>query len=186
MLAVLCGLFAITAAHGVRISLSRRVHDVFSCPSFEEKLTIPGMQVVKWADSTKVRPDDARVVHAGDLEGIVKFLREREGNFFIFPDFTIVYGLVGRHSKQPLLWFHRGLTYPNEYSDELDQRLVASLEESHIEFVVMENPSGRANRVILSHFPLLKAYIERHFCAGPRFGVFHVLERREVGETIVD
>ena len=44
---------------------------------------------------------------AEDLEALVRFLTREGKPFFIYPDFTFLYGAVGVTPPQPLLWFRQ-------------------------------------------------------------------------------
>ena len=48
-----------------------------------------------------------------DIVNLFEYLKAKNRNFFIFPDFTIFYALLDLTSPQPILWFHKGLTLPD-------------------------------------------------------------------------
>jgi hypothetical protein len=45
------------------------------------------------------------------LPALIEYFRARRGNFLMVGDETIVYGLTGRPSPTPFLWFHPGLVW---------------------------------------------------------------------------
>ena len=166
------------ASYGRSIALTRRVHDVFFRSRFDESVVSEALAPVRWAIPTPVarrRPERVRVE---DVDALVHFLRASEGNFFVFPDYTVLYGLTGRTPPQPLLWLHKGLTYDDERTPWLDARIVSDFERNDVTHVVLERESlnGTAHR--LSEFPRLERYIASSFESELDLGLFRVLRRR--------
>lgn len=104
-------------------------------------------------------------------------LRRAGRPFLVFPDWTLLYGVVGAPSLQPLLWFHPGLTYPRGGDPDLDRRIVAELERRGVATVVLEDVSWFGTGRRLAAFPHLAAWIDRRFAESEHIGPFRVLER---------
>jgi hypothetical protein len=168
------------------VSLARQVHEsfehhrhvphvfVFSHHStFDEVFDEPALRGLRWGEPTKVGDQS---VTASDLRELMAHLRDRGGNFFTFPDFTFLYAALNVKSPQPLLWFHPGLTYPREYSSELDQRVVGALQGNGVRTIVLEGDSffGTTH---WDNFPKLRAFIEEQFELERRIGIFSVYHR---------
>ena len=100
-------------------------------------------------------------------------------HFFIFPDFTIFYGLLNVPSPQPVLCFAEGQTYCPAYNADLDRWIVDDLKKNMVEIVVLEERSrwfGTHNR--LDDFPQLSSYITENFSKAEQIGIFNIYEKR--------
>ncbi len=64
---------------------------------------------------------------ATSLPLLIEHLRDHAGNFLMMGDETVIYGLTGRPSPTPFLWFHPGLVW--EDTPLSHARINASLEE---------------------------------------------------------
>jgi hypothetical protein len=73
--------------------------------------------------------------------------------FFIFPDFTIFYALLDVPPPQPVLWFHKGLTYHDSYDEDLDKWIVSDLNKNNVEIVIVEEKSFIDTSERLNDFP---------------------------------
>lgn len=164
--------------HGVQVSLDRSVHGGFEKSVFGEYMQVEGLEGLRWPQHYIVKDP----IRERDVERIVDYLREANQPFFVFPDFTMLYGLVNVEPPQPLLWFDNRLTYLNTENDELDSWIVSSLIEHEVSLVVVERGSWYGTVHRLRHFPELQAYIEREFNRGPRFGNFLVYKRDASGQ----
>lgn len=72
-------------------------------------------------------------VKSRDLERLLTFLGKRSGNFLLIGDHSILYGLSGRPSLPPSLWFHAGLAHPgvgHPARRQYEAALVDSLDSS--------------------------------------------------------
>jgi len=118
------------------------------------------------------------------LLDVIAYLRSHPEQFFVFPDFTFLYGVLEVPSPQPLLWFHRGLTYSEEYSEALDREIVASLEARGVKTVVVETDSFGGTLKRFSDFPQLRQFIARNFEYDRQIGNFAIYrERALLGKT---
>jgi hypothetical protein len=168
---------------GAGFAIDRRVHDIFVGARYPRVLSIERLSGLRWAEPTKIRevddpPRSGRDVSEQDLEQLVSFLAASGANFFVFPDFTFLYGVVGRPSPQPLLFFHRGNSYSKRYEASLDQRIVADLEANQVRTVVLEGISWFGTEQRLADFPLLAAFIAANFEKTREIGIFEIRERR--------
>jgi 4-amino-4-deoxy-L-arabinose transferase-like glycosyltransferase len=160
------------ALAGRELARSRRVHEFWFATHYRNAPRSRALAPALWAASD----DDPRALRVQDIDALVDFLREARAPFFVFPDCVVLYGLAGQEPPQPLVWFHPGLTYSHRYDAELDRRVVDGLERHGVRYVVLESVSFLGTEKRLSHFPLLKAYLER-FRATRRYGIFELLER---------
>jgi hypothetical protein len=123
-----------------------------------------------------------------DLAQLVESLRSRDGGMFLLGDCSPLYGLSGKRSTAPMLWFHPGLTFPlpaDARFAELESRLLERI--AGVRTVVVEprvwigyrappgeKPIGRL--VTLDTFPRVKAAIETRKSGERDVGAFHVIE----------
>jgi hypothetical protein len=172
----LIGLAGLAAcAAGVKFSIDRSVQDIFGGSRFEATVGDARLRGLKWAQPTTIRGRD---ITAQDLTQLIGYLKARRTNFFIFPDFTVLYGVVGVPSPQPLLWFHEGLTYTRAGNESLDGWIVASLEKNRVETVVIEEVSFLDTPARLRSFPALGGYIADQFVKREPIGIFSIYEKR--------
>ena len=78
---------------------------------------------------------------AKDLDALVAFFEEHEGNFLLFGDMSIFYCLTGRPSVMPALWYHDGLTTPKPGSPEFlhfQDTLGENLDRCGVRYIVLE------------------------------------------------
>lgn len=164
---------------GMRASWNRSVHDIFRGAVFTDYLPVPGLEHLKWGKPTIVQDVEFR---DDDMTRLVSLLEQESRPFFVFPEFTLLYGLVGAPSPQPLLWFHKGLTYPQEYDEDLDRWIVDSLVRENVQLVVLqESWHFKSELCALTHFPLLDAYIREQFVPDQQLGSFTVLRQKDTG-----
>ena len=159
---------------GRDLARSRLVHDYWFEIHYRNAPVSRALAPARWS----ARHDDPRAIRVEDVDALVDFLRERGDPFFVFPDFVALYGLAGAEPPQPLLWFHRGLTYPTQYDEELDRRIVRELVRHRVRYVVVESVSFLGTEKRLSHFPLLRDYLAR-FRPLLSYGIFEVRETAE-------
>ncbi|MBL9123861.1 MAG: hypothetical protein JNG90_09530 [Planctomycetaceae bacterium] len=163
--------------HGGAIAWRRQTLHIFGpeC-EFPRRLAVPGLEPLKWGVPT--RAHSGRVVTEQDLAELIEYLAAGKRRFFVFPDFALLYGVVGAESPQPLVWFDEGLTYPSEYDPRLDQRIVRELAEHQVDTLVLESATSFEPEAILSDFPQVAAYLRAHFAPARMIGSFEIRERR--------
>lgn len=160
---------------GANVAYSRQVHTIFKRSTFHSSPATGELSAIKWGDPTRV----GNLIPAEDIDQLVEYLRETGENFFIFPDFTVFYGVLGAPSPQPLLWFHNGLTYPNEYDPALDQWIVSDLQKNQVRIVVLEEESWFHTDERLEDFPLLESFITQTFVKQESIGNFTIYVRED-------
>lgn len=155
---------------GITTATSRKVHAIFENSEFSHSLRTESLSALQWGEPTRI----GMLIRSTDIDMLVSFLENQEENFFIFPDFTILYGIVGTPSPQPVLWFHQGLTYTVTDNQDLDSRIVADLKRNEVNIVILEKESWLDTSDRLDDFPLLKSYIEENFMPERDFGIFAI------------
>jgi hypothetical protein len=160
---------------GYRVAMRRDVHEMFRGCEFGASVPIEGLKGLKWAEPTSIRGTNVPPEH---LVYLHRYLEEKGENFFVFPDFTFLYGLLGTPSPQPLLWFHEGVTYSRDSNSDLDEDIVAALESNNVKIMIREKSAWFATSRRLDDFPLLKAYLRSEFEKVGDIGIFSVYERR--------
>ncbi len=176
VLAVLIGLSSIyVIVYGVETALTRKVQDVFSGSKFPKRSFIKKLEVLKWGQPTEVLGYD---VQESDIAAVYEYLEAQNKPFFIFPDFTIFYGLLNFPSPQPVLWFDKGFSYSKRYDAKLDEWVVDDLKKKQVAIVVLEEKSFLTTDKRLGDFPQLKAYIFDNFIKVRSIGIFSVYEKK--------
>jgi len=173
------GLVAVGLRDGIRfdrdVDRTRSVNDMqFSEAAADTAAPdlAPGLEFMRW----QIPP----VLHYGPAQfrDLVEFLRRARGNFLLISDASIVYGLCGKPSIAPSLWFHRGLLVPlpedpafESYQDEL----MARVDSLAVRFVVLEAEHTWMHYTLAS-FPKLEAYVAAKRCGSAHFGPFEVID----------
>ncbi|NOY75238.1 MAG: hypothetical protein GXP32_05540, partial [Kiritimatiellaeota bacterium] len=171
---------------GALSAWNRQANDFPSPAKFEPLSGLPNARPLLWCDQTPAGiTEDGRLVvtFKEDVERLTRYLVARKSGFFVFPDFTALYGFVGTSSPQPLLWFHKGLTYPMEYDKRLDEWIVASLKKNKIDTVVLEEFSWFTTGERLNDFPLLKRFVSANFAEKKRIGIYLIYEKNGKRDT---
>jgi hypothetical protein len=128
----------VDAARGYTgLALSRRANDMVvtaedrGAPLGRSRLRALGFSV--W----KAPPD--YVSAADSFEPLLEWFESRPGNFILIGDESILYGLTGRPSVPPLLWFHPAITFRNDTAGRarVDDWLAASLQRHSVRWVVI-------------------------------------------------
>jgi uncharacterized membrane protein SirB2 len=172
-------LMVITFFVGADVAASRDVHGIFKKSTFPTYMAVDELSALRWGQPTRI----GKTITPDHIERVVAYLDGRGENFFVFPDFTIFYGLLGVPSPQPLVWFHEGLTYPSADHDDpsLDAWIVSDLKENQVRVVVIEQESHFHTERRLEDFPLLQAYLAEHFELDETIGIFELYVTRQGG-----
>lgn len=172
---------------GARVSWKRFVQQFTSQSRFSGTLDVEGLRSVKWADFSYA--DRLELVEAGhsapagewwlrrpDFEGVNDWLAQHRGNFFVFGDATMLYGLHQRISPQPWLYFLADHSYLLEDLAHVDEVVTASLSRNSIRTVIVEKVSwaGYQDAEWLTRMPRLKAWIEDNFVKEKEYGIYEV------------
>jgi hypothetical protein len=127
-----------------------------------------------------------------ELRELADYLRARDGNFWLLGDTSVLYGITGKRSIAPSLWFHPGLTLPSPLDAEFaryEQALVEHIQGGDVRTLVIEgehtwigyqlNPGERppkAGYLTLAAFPRVAALVAERKVAERTFGAFRVIE----------
>jgi 4-amino-4-deoxy-L-arabinose transferase-like glycosyltransferase len=168
---------------GIRAAWIRSVHDIFRGATFAEHAPTEGLEHLKWGHPTVVNGAEFTF---DDMSRVIARLKQEGKPFFVFPEFTILYGLVGATSPQPLLWFHKGLTYSSDYNERLDRWIVDSLVQNEVQFFVLQKSwHFKDGLCALDHFPLLDSYLRDNFTFDEQHGAFAILRQNPDGPASV-
>jgi len=161
---------------GINSAWHRKVQD-FNNGTVYTRLSAPEtLQALQWCETTPAGSVGKKFVllKSDEVKKLINFLENRKGNFFIFSDFTALYGFLKKPSPQPMLWFHKGLTYPRKYDKILDQWIVSSLKKNSVKTIIVEEISWFNNSLVMKDFPLLEKYINDNFKKIGYIG-FHII-----------
>ena len=114
---------------------------------------------------------------SGDLAETAGFFASHPGNFWLLGDSSILYGITGRPSVSPVLWFHPYLTVPfagRRQRQEFDRLLRRRLRAYDVRYVVLEGQATQMG-VSLATFPLLKRRVAALRCGEETFGGFRII-----------
>jgi hypothetical protein len=154
----------------------RKANDFFPNSEYV-KFSFPSTMIpMEWAEPTPAGTIGGRrvIIKKHEVASLLKYLIRSDSKFFVFADFTALYGFTGKSSPQPLLWFHKGLTYPKKYDKHLDEWIVESLKKNKIDTVVFEEASWFGSYLMLNDFPLLNRYIMYGFEKKGSFGIYSI------------
>lgn len=174
---------------GIFLSWTRKVHESVNGSAFTEAIGVERLGWLRWGNPTMIREGNAAAedpgadVTATDVRELITFLRAEDKNFFVFPDFTILYAVLQKPSPQPILFFHRGLTYPSDYSSDLDNWVVESLIDHQVSLVVLEDRSFFGSAQRLGDFPMVSAFLSANFVETRKIGLFRIFSLRTLDEV---
>jgi hypothetical protein len=182
---------------GLLIARDRNVQEFFGA-RFEQRLAVAGAERVVWGEPTRITPHfcgnlgdtcklssdvaeaerPQQLLQREDFERLARELRARDENFFVFPDATLLYGLSGRVSPQPLLYFHPGQSFLLSDRQGLDQVILQALQQNQVTLVVLERASFMGTHKDLAAFPQLHAWIQAEFEPALELGNYRLLRAR--------
>lgn len=162
-------------------SWTRKANDFFPNAEYVKFSFPPTIIPMEWAEPTPAGTIGGRrvIIKKHEVASLLKYLINSDSKFFIFADFTALYGFTGKPSPQPLLWFHKGLTYPKKYDKHLDEWIVESLKKNKIDTVVFEEASWLGSYMMLNDFPLLNRYIMSGFEKKGSFGIYSIYKLKK-------
>ncbi len=160
---------------GMRVAFDRRLHAGVSGSYIEDEMEIEGLERLRWASPTSWNGQE---VFPDNLTHLVEWLREHEGNFFVYKNSTFLYGLLGVPSPQPVLWFAEGLDDNEDLRSELDVKIVAGLTENNVKFIVIDSAAEGDALLELAGYPLTKTFIEKWYVNEDQFGIYQIFKRR--------
>jgi len=171
--AVLAMLVIASAVEAVRFDLLvDEARAGIDAPPAAAAATLPGaLRYLRWG----VPP----FVHygSGDLAEVAGFFASHPGNFWLLGDSSILYGITGRPSVSPVLWFHPYLTVPfagRQKREEFDRLLRRHLRAYDIRYVVLEGEATQMG-ISLATFPVLKRRVDALRCGEETFGGFRII-----------
>jgi len=161
------------------VNAKRIVHDLVFDPRLASRPRTPELWGMVY------QAPDRYGTTAKDLDDVLGFLRSRPENFVLIGDHSILYGLAGKPSVPPSLWFHKGLTLPEIHDAEHPRYLAAfdrNLDRYAPRYLVLEGQRTWMGSE-LRDFPRLRAA-----AADPRnrrfsFGGFSVVDLGPAAET---
>jgi hypothetical protein len=163
---------------GIEVSMNRKVHDIFRGSTFPRPMAVESLRPLRWAEPTRMGGHEIR---DEDVVGLYRYLKDRRENFFMFPDFTLLYGLLGVPSPQPVLWFHRGVTYSKGANADLDRWIISDLERNNVTLFVLEQVSWFNTGERWGDFPQMKAYVRSSFTKVDQIGPFSIYRKSGAG-----
>jgi hypothetical protein len=92
----------------------------------------------------------------------VEFLAEHPGNIYLYGDYSILYGLTGRPSVSPVLWYDGNLTLPEQGTPQIadfEERLLGNILMQRVRYIVVENRGPRLAD-LRKRLPRLRALID--------------------------
>ena len=160
--------------YGYQSVAVRRVHEFDAATRFTEHLTIPGAERVVWGEPTK---SGKAVVTRQEFEALYSYLASRKGNFLIYDDATIFYGLLGRTPPQPVLFFLAGHTFRVADIPRLDGEILDGLQRNDVRTIVVEDSSFMEQTPPLEIFPRVGAWFHSEFKMVRKIGMYQLWER---------
>lgn len=127
-------------------------------------------------DVDGLRPLRATHEQADSLEGAVAYLGRltpQARPFFIYPNFLVLYGILGQPAPEPFVWFNPRIAFRKGTEDE--PRLCGALEKNGVKTIVITvEDQARA----LAEVPCLRGLLAASFRPDGQFGVMHAYRRR--------
>ena len=151
--------------------------------TFRDTVRVRGLERVRWGEPTLLgswtRPTIVRKV---DFEDLVSYLAAKRSSFFVMGDSTLLYGLLGVRSPQPLLYFEPSHCFLEEEIPRLDGMVLASLERNGVGVVVREKVTFLPEiHDAYPQFPRTWAWLTSHFDHVSDFGNYEIWERQAYG-----
>jgi hypothetical protein len=157
----------------------RTVQQFVPGATFAEKVGVRGMDAVYWGEPTPLRK--VSVLQKADFEGVFAYLSDEGKPFFVMGDSTILYGLLGARSPQPLLYFLPGHAFLLQHIPRLDDMVVSALERNGVSIVIREKATHLPE---IPHaypqFPRTWAWFTSRFVHARDIGNYEVWEQRNI------
>jgi len=163
---------------GMSKAWSRSVQEFERGAVFNHYLKVPRMTRVVWGEPT--HHGERTTIAQQDIVALNAWLSETQANFFVFPDSTMLYGVQGRVSPQPWLYFSPGHSFLIEDLPKVDAAVLDSLQKNNVQAIVLEKDSWVLNHNLWKQMPKLKAWIEADFEKVKDFGIYEVRLSKEV------
>jgi len=131
----------------------------------------PAMSFMRWSrGASQYEPEE--------FAALVRYLHDADGDFLLIGDSSILYGLTGRVSPSPVLFFDFGLTVPRSESPGFalfETDLIARMRNFGVRRVVLEGSSTWGG-LSLGALPTVKRWTVEQGCGERAFGGVRVLE----------
>lgn len=158
-----------------RFNLTRSANDYRFDPELAAAVAdeLPeGLRYLRWSVPTHY------TYSPSDLSELVEFLSTQAGAFLLIGDTNILYGLTGKPSTLPSLWFHPRVTLPLEDDPRFaayEDLVLESVRRHGVRFLVLEGERTWMHRK-LEQFPRLAALVAERTVRTHTFGPFTVHE----------
>jgi 4-amino-4-deoxy-L-arabinose transferase-like glycosyltransferase len=171
---------AVVLGYEGRAAWRRKVQQFEQGSLFRDAVRVRGMERVRWGEPTSI--GGTTILRRADFEALASYLSARGSNFFVVGDSTMLYGLLGVRSPQPLLYFQPSHSFLEKEIPRLDEMVSASLERNRVGVVVREKVMFLPEmRDAYTHFPRTWAWFTSNFSHVSDFGNYEIWERRPAG-----
>jgi hypothetical protein len=166
---------ALALATEARAAWRRTVQEFEKNTQFRDAVHVRGLERVLWGEPIAL---DTTTTLA-DLERVAAYLSSKRGNFFVMGDSTLLYGLLGAPSPQPLLYFQPEHSFFEKDIPHLDKIVSESLKRNHVSVVVREKVTYLSeNHDAYSRFPRIWAWFTSDFEHVSDFGNYEIWEQK--------
>lgn len=172
---LLSGLLNINASFHVGLKLPKR--ETLKKALFALTPLLSAVYLLKGIGLYKQERTEPNALQSDNAAVLVEYLKQRDKNFFVFDLCPAAYGLLGKPSPLPLLWFDKGVTYGEKYNPGLDNWIVDNLKKNAVEIAVFEDlPPPEGTEHSFDDFPKFKSYIFENFSKTKEIGTFKIYE----------
>jgi hypothetical protein len=157
---LLFGVCAVDAfAFNRDVNATRVVHRMYDPQGFRDtpQSSPAAMRFLQWGTTELPYEMDQE-----SLATVVEFLAEHPGNIYLYGDYSILYGLTGRPSVSPVLWYDGNLTLPEQGTPQIadfEERLLGNILMQRVRYIVVENRGPRLAD-LRKRLPRLRALID--------------------------
>jgi hypothetical protein len=141
---------------------------------FSDPVHVRGASRLRWGEPTLI---DKINLTRKDFEDVNAWLDKTDGNFYVFPDSTLLYGLHHRVSPQPWVYFMPDQSFLKSDIAHVDETILKSLQKNNVTIVVLEKRSWALTRRYLDQMPKLQGWIDENFQKTTEFGLYEIWTR---------
>ena len=175
-LAAACGVWGVLVfGFEARSAWQRKVQEFEAGDTFHSPVHVHGLEGVRWGEPTRIDLG-ARTLQRRDLEALAAYLAARKTGFFVMGDSTMLYGLLGVPSPQPLLYFQLSHSFLERDIPRLDELISLSLERHGVSLVVREKATWMEEQ-IFPRFPRISGWLTANFRHVTDFGNYEIWEQ---------
>lgn len=158
----------------------RKVQQFEPGTRFHDSVHVRGMEGLRWGEPTLINP--STTLQKADFESLFSWLSAKRSTFFVVGDSTILYGLLGTRSPQPLLYFAPNHSFLENEIPRLDETILTSLERNRVSVVIREKVMWeRETSDAYPMFPRIWAWFTSRFVHLRDFGNYEVWELKPDG-----